>query len=97
MTETLFQKSVTFLEKLTPYRNLAQRVPAIRHILSGKLNYMHVCLCVYIYIYMGSYNETTIKGAGWSRLKVEFCFPSNIQTHSVIWKLLGQVQDWDSS
>lgn len=56
---------------------------------------MYVCVCVYIY--MGSYNETTIKGAGWSRLKVEFCFPSNIQTHSVIWKLLGQVQDWDSS
>lgn len=33
---------------------------------------------------MGSYKETIIEGAEWSQLKVEFCFFSNIQTHSVI-------------
>lgn len=33
---------------------------------------------------MGSYSETIIKGAGWSQLKMELCFLSNIQTHSVM-------------
>lgn len=74
MIETLFQRSVTLLEKLTQFRNLAQRAAAIRDILSVKLNYTQVC----IYI-IGSY-ETIMNGSGWSQLKEEFCFLSNVQT-----------------
>lgn len=47
---------------------------------------------IHIYI-MGSYNETIIKFAGWSQLKVKLCFLSNSQTYSVTRKFLGQVHD----
>lgn len=91
MIETLFQRSVTLLEKLTPLRNLSQRVPAIRYILSCACISVCVCVCIYIYLYvMGSYTETILMVVGCSQLQVEFSFLSfNIQTCSVNWKLQG--------
>lgn len=81
MIETLFQRSVTLLEKLTPLRNLSQRAPAIRYILSCAC----ISVCVYIGMYVvGSYMETIIMVAGHPQLQVEFSLLSfNTQTHSV--------------